>query len=68
MSHQTEAHARIQFGATLICWDCKKQLPKEEDQYQHLNLWPLCKGCAETREMRKVTLIRKMAARRPTNG
>lgn len=53
--------ARMQFGITLICWDCKKPLPEEKDQYQHSNLWPLCKGCAERREEIKLQILRNMA-------
>ena len=51
------------FGEVLICWDCKKQLPEEKDQYQHSNLWPLCKPCAERREEIKLQILRKMARR-----
>jgi len=66
MSSQTQF--TYEFGAVLICWDCKKPLPDEKDRYQHLNLWPLCKECAEKREEKNLHIIRKMAARRPING
>ena len=56
------------FGKVLICWDCKKELPEEKDQYQHANLWPLCRECAENRELLKLGILRAMSRRRPTDG
>ncbi len=57
-----------EFGKTLICWDCKTPLPEENEQYQHLNLWPLCSGCAEMRELRKIQIFRMMLAKVPRDA